>query len=210
MASWCILLLVFVVIGMGHCSSCGCDDPDIANAQTCELLFRLFEDALLSDGGNMYKLRKLLYPPTRAPPELANITYHLQFVTTSGISAELPNVSDELPSCLCPEAALNRTLLNTSAIFTLRYGWTVIGIYTYIHPALLNQLQVQLPFAIMRILSPHGIPFLWNGHNQLPSADIHLAVFTDNLTCLPGHSEVDGALKTLTSYVSDSLFISLH
>ena len=192
------ILLVFVIAG----SSYGYDDSDIANAQTsyaCERLFRLFEDALLSDGGNMYKLRHLLYPPTSAPPELANVTYHLQFTIANGGSTELPDSSGELPTC--PGTVTNRTL-NTSGIVSLRYGWTTIGIYTLIHPALLAQMQVQLPFEIMRLVTPHGIPSLWNGHNQLPSTSINL---TANLTCLPGDIELDGVLKTLTSYVSAAM-----
>ena len=205
MAGWYVLLFFFVVIGTGRCSSCRCDDPDIGNAQICESLFSLFEDALLSNESNTYKLRNLLYPSTTAPPELANITYHLQFTTTTGGSAELPSSSSELPSCLCPGGPSDRTLLNTSGIMTLRYGWTMIAIYNFIHPAILNQLQVQLPFKIMRLVVTDDIPFLWNGHiNQLPSTSLHLTISTDNLTCLPGHSEVDGVLKRLTSYVSGS------
>ena len=236
MAVWHVVLLVFVVvIGTGHCSSCGCDGPDIDNAQTCESLFGLFEDALLSDESNTYKLRNLLYPSTTAAPELANITYHIQFTnaeprtenlrslsyytahpelntatnhfrfmrtTVTGGSSEPHAASFSLPSCLCPGDASNRTLLNTSGTITLRYGWTNIGVYTFIHPALLNQLQLQLPFAIMRLVAPDRIPFLWNGYNRLPSTSLHLTISTDNFTCLPGLSEVDGALKRLTSYVS--------
>ena len=221
MASWLISLLVFVVvvIGRGRCNDsdiCGCDDPDnIANPQTCERLFRLFEDSLLSDGGNMYKLRKLLYPSIVPTPELANITYHIAFTTTDDVPApvvvdlrsyraplvsqgkRLPDSPGELSACLC-----NRKILNTSETFAFRYGWTTIGIYTVIHPALLNQFQVQLPFVIMRLVTPDYVPFLWNGHSQLPSTSIRLTISTDNLTCLPGDNEVDGALMTLTSYVS--------
>ena len=166
----------------------------------------------------MYKLRKLFYPSIVSTPELANITYHLVITNDNDVSAPvavnlslvegLPDSSDELPACFCPEAATNRKLLNSSGIFTLRYGWTTIGIYTVIHPALLNQFQVQLPFAIMRLVTPHYVPFLWNGYSQLPSASIRLNISTDNLTCLPEDCEVDGALMTLTSYVSISLCFS--
>ena len=168
----------------------------------------------------MYKLRKLFYPSIVSTPKLANITYHLVITNANDVPAplrnyraplvtlwkKLPDTSDdlfvqsdtsELSTCSC-----NRKILNTSEIFSLRYGWTTIGIYTVIHPALLNQLQVQLPFAIMRLFTPDYVPFLWNGHRQLPSASIRLNISTDNLTCLPGDSEVDGALMMLTSYVS--------
>ena len=209
-----IIVFVAVILGNGHCSqlddrNCGCDDPYIVNAQACERLFRTFEIALLSDGGNLFKLRKLFFPSISTPPELVNITYHLQFTTGNGGSAELPDSSGELPNCLCPGAS-NQTLFNTSRNVTLRYGWTNIGIYTFIHPVLLGLLQVQLPFAIMRLASHHNVPFLWNGHNQLPSASIHLTVSKENLTCLPVQSEVDGALKTLTSHVSQYFTGHVH
>ena len=210
-----LVVFVAVVLGNGLCSqlddrNCGCDDPYIANAQTCERLFRTFESALLSDEGNLFKLRKLFYPSTSTPPQLVNITYHLQFTTANGGSTELPDSSGELPRCLCLGAATNRTLLNTSGIVTVRYGWTTIGIYTLIHPVLLGQLQVQLPFAIMRLASRHNAPFLWNGHSHLPNASIHLTISNENLTCLPVQSEVYGALKTLTSYVSQYFTGHVH
>ena len=148
----------------------------------------------------MYSLRNLLYPSTTAPPELANITYHLQFTGGSADSS----------SRFCHGTASNRIFLSTNGIVTLRYGWTIIGIYTLIHPALLHQLQFQLPFKYQRQASPHGVPFLWNGYNQLPSTSIHLTISTDNLTCLPGDSEVDDVLKELTSYVSLSLHGYIH
>ena len=92
----------------------------------------------------------------------------------------------ELPDCSCPTGAacLNRTFLNTNAeLVTLRYGWTIAAIYTFIHPALLNQLQIQLPFALMRLTFPDKVPFLWNDYNQLPSTSVHLTISTDNLNC---------------------------
>ena len=169
----------------------------------------------------MYKLRNLLFPYNRAHPELAKITYHLVFTTGASGSRhvaedlqnyraplvsrayDLPDSSDELPTCLCPGAVTNSTLFNTSDVTCLTYGWTSIGIYTFIHPALLNQFQVQLPFAIMRRITFQDNPFLWNGlDKQLPRITIHLSVSTDNLTCFPGDSEVDRALKMLTSFVS--------
>ena len=217
MANWLISLLVFVVVAIerGRCNDsgvCGCDD-NIADTQTCvDRLFMNFECALLSNGSNMYKLRKLLYPSDRTHPELAKITYQLVFTTgTSGsrhVAEDLRNCraplvsrpsSGNVPSCLCPGAATKLTLLYTNGV---TYGWTTIGIYTLIHPAVLNLLQVQLPFAIMRLVTPHDGPFLWNGHNQLPNIRIQLTVSTDSLTCFPRDIEVDGALKTLTSFVS--------
>ena len=197
-----IILSVLVLVERGSCHGGVCEDPDTANAQTCETLLGLFENSLLSNGSNLYKLRKLFYPSTVAPPELVNITYYLRLTTTADESSSSPL---ELPACPCPPGAacLNRRFLNTSAeLVTLRYGWTTAGIYTLVHPALLNQLQIQLPFALMRLISPDRVSFLWNGYNQLPSTSVHLTISTDKFKCRPDLSQVDGAMKTLTSFVS--------
>ena len=98
---------------------------------------------------------------------------------------------------------------------TVRYGWTIVGLYTLIHPALLNQFQFPLPFFIMRIVSnvlnalelslenaARVSPFLWNGNSDLPSIEVILNIDTDILTCLPDFQQVDTTMKIITSLVS--------
>ena len=193
----CHFVAFFVVAffaDVGQGLHCDCNDINPADPVNCERLFRIFEDALLLDAGNMYKLRKLMYPSAVAPPELANITYHLQLGDES-----------DLPACPClhSEDASGMSMLLSDLNTTLRYGWTSIGLYTVIHPAVLNQLQPQLPFAIMRLFTPDlNTPFLWDGHSNLPYAELQLRMNMANLTCIPHVNEVDGALKTLTALVS--------
>ena len=206
MASWCIFIFV-IVIGTGRCITCDCVDPNVDNVQTCESLFNLFQEALLSDGGNIYKLRNLMYPSMVAPPELANITYLLKF--TDARSAKLPNTSGELPSCPEDVFGINGKCTSQNGTCTCRFGWTVIGIYALVPPALLARLQLQLPFFVMRFFLHDGIPFLWNGYNQLPSTTLNLTIHTDKLTCLSDLTKVDGALMRLTSYVSGSLGVCM-
>ena len=183
---------------MKFCQSRECG-PNSANGQACEILFRTFEDALLANGSNLYNLRRLFYPPSSQLPELANITYHVKLSSAaSGGSAELPYECNE---------SVDVSYLSDAGI---RYGWTTIGIYTFIHPALLNQLQVQLPFAIMKINMESNTtadPFLWDGYSLLPSADIHLNILSDNLTCPPPMSQVDEILRTVTSLVRSHIMI---
>ena len=170
-----------------------------ANSEGCETLFRAFEDALLANGSNLFNLRRLFYPPSSQLPELANITYYVKLGSVA-MSGELK----------CDES-VNLSYLDTG----VRYGWTTIGIYTFIHPALLNQLQVQLPFAIMKIYGEKdtltGIePFLWDGFSRLPSAEIYLNILSaENVTCAPPFSQVDEILRTITSLVRNHVLIKL-
>ena len=53
-------------------------------------------------------------------------------------------------SCSVDDTSDLTVSCNTTGTVALRYGWTSIGVYSYIHPALLNQLQIQLPFYVLR------------------------------------------------------------
>ena len=208
-SSWCaVFLLLYTNICFAIDSSCD-SSADTGNALMCESLFKTFENALLSNGSNLYKLKKLFHTN---PPELASIIYYLElesnWLNNSDIDDfEGSGTSGALPLCSCAGSSIfNRTMYmyDDNATIRLRYGWTTIGVYSAvgIHPALLNQLQIQLPFTIMRLIVTDGSPFLWDGHNQLPSTNLHLFIPTNNLSCIPCNSQLDGVMKTLTSLVS--------
>ena len=177
------------------CAKSTIDDLDYYTANDDEFFFRVFENALLSNGSNRYKLRRLF---NTEPPKLANITYELWFNNSN---------TRRLPICT---GTSNQTYINDNEIVELRYGWTSSGIYTLIHPAILNLLQIQLPFAIMRYAlkcctnaDVDRYPFLWNGiDSHLPSISLHLIISTHNLRCLPGDNQLEEVMKTLTTYVS--------
>ena len=205
---WCAVFLLFCTNACScfYIDDSTCDSPaDTRSALTCESLFKIFENALLSNGLNLYKLKKLFYTN---PPELANISYYLEFKNNNFVfnnSVADFGTSDELPLCSCAGASiLNQTInyMINNATIRLRYGWTTIDVYNFIHPALLNQLQIQLPFIIMKIATNGSFPFLWDGHNQLPSTNLHLFIPTNSLSCIPCYSQLDGVMKTLTSLVS--------
>lgn len=208
--SWCaVFLLLYTNSCFAIDSTCD-SSADTGNALMCESLFKTFENALLSNGSNLYKLKKLFHAN---PPELASISYYLEldsnWLNNSYIDDfEGSGSSGELPLCSCAGSSiLNQTIyMYDNATIRLRYGWTTISVYTVIHPALLNQLQIQLPFLIMRIATD-GVrfPFLWDGHNKLPSTNLHLFISTNSLSCIPCNSQLDGVMKTLTSLVSSNV-----
>ena len=196
---FCSLKLIsFVLLLVAVCCCCSeesgtCDDL-VDSDTNREELFKLFEHSLQAGSGNIYRIRNLLFPPIGVFPELARIMYNFKIINTTNESiSEL----DDKVDCSC-QANDTVSITNTT---TLQYGWTTIGLYNYIHPAMLNQLQPQLPFIMMRAIAPNNVPFLWDGCNDLPSITIDLSIPLDNLTCVPTMTEVDYALKILTSHV---------
>ena len=198
--AWCsCLVLVITTCVVGGDCACSCDDPGVVNAQVCGSIFSSFEKALINNESNLYKLRKLFYNSGADPPELVKITYYLQFTRNGSAVLTQDTITGDPSKCTCPE--VDRKFLNTSKMATLRYGWSNVGVYTLIHPAILNQLQIQLPFMLMRLVTDRR-PFLWNGYNYLPSTSIHLSIPVEDLLCLPDTNQLDGVIKTITSLVS--------
>ena len=191
--NWIQVLFLLCCITYSSCN-CSCDsDTATHDAQTCVDYFSIVESALLRNGSNIYKLRELLL---KDPRELLNVTFYLQFIN-NGSSNELP-----VCSCSADDTSDLAVFRNTTGTVALRYGWTSIGVYSYIHPALLNQLQIQLPLFILRTFVNNNHPFVWNGYNQLPSIHLYLSIPITDLTCLPYTDQLDGVIKRLTSLVS--------
>ena len=213
-STWCAVFLLFCTNSYFAIDSTCYSPADTRNALTCESLFKTFENALLSNGSNLYKLKKLFHTD---PPELARINYYLKFeynwlnnsdkIEGSGASGALPTFDTKLPLCLCAGSSILNQTVYSNATIQLRYGWTTIGVYTFIHPALLNQMQIQLPFTVLRGVTD-GFPFLWDGHNHLPNTNLHLFISTNGLSCIPCNSQLDGVMKTLTSLVSSTLMFT--
>ena len=143
---WIQVLFLLCCINYSYCN-CSCDsDTATHDVQTCVDYFNIVETALLSNGSNIFKLRELLL---KDPTELLNITYYLQFIVDT--PDEVSSTPNELPVCSCSadDTSNLNVFRNTTGTVILRYGWTSIGVYSYIHPALLNQLQIQLPLFII-------------------------------------------------------------
>ena len=187
-----ILMLLVCTVRAYSVRGCGCNNPDLANAPTCQILKTNFEEALISNEANLYTLRTIFFPSDAQRPELINVTYRLQFTST---------VTD-LQNCSCATTNGSREFIKPAQTLTVRYGWTIIGLYTLIHPALLNQIQFPIPLSVMSLVSADDVPFLWNGHLSLPAIKMDLNIDTDNLTCLPDSQQIDEIMKAITSLVS--------
>jgi hypothetical protein len=88
------------------------------------------------------------------------------------------------------------------------YGWTSSGVFTVVHPLVLNFMQMQLPFVLLRIFyevlgserGPEAQTFLWDGTYDLPTLHIHLHI--PSLPCIPSDDIFMSALKDFNSLVS--------
>ena len=143
--SWCAVLLLFctsICFAIDNASTCE-SSADTRNALMCESLFETLENSLLSNGSNLYKLKKLFYTD---PPELARISYYLKFQYNwlnkfddfdgSGTSGELPTSDTKLPLCSCAGSSiLNQTIyMYNNETIILRYGWAMHHWFVHFYP----------------------------------------------------------------------------
>ena len=89
------------------------------------------------------------------------------------------------------------------------YGWTSTGVYTVLHPMVLNMVQAQAPFVALRIVhlyilqdqrSPEADTFLWDGSYDLPTLNLNLHI-TD-LPCTPSQNILEYVLIDINTHVS--------
>ena len=180
-------------------SSLNCDDTDDLTTGICGQLSKDLERALVNDEGNLFRIRRAFFYSPTASTVLLKVIYNVTYAenVTSAIA------SKELSAC--SNQHLNSTVgLNQTSI-TL--GWTSSGVYTIFHPAVLSVLQVQSPFALLRIMhqtlpdqrSPEADSFFWDGSYDLPT--LYLNLHVTSLTCLPSQEVVISVLKDLNTMV---------
>ena len=194
-----IFFIIFLTLATSNLGSClVCDDPNDINTGTCALLSKDLERALVQDEGNLFRLRRLfLHSPTATPvllKVLYNVTYAENF--TNAVAAE------EVPNCFSP--TLNSSIELNQKNITL--GWTSSGVYVVFHPTVLSVMQVQSPFALLRIFhltldqrSPEADSFLWDGSYDLPTIQLNLHI--TSMLCIPSNSLFESLLTELNALV---------
>ena len=188
---FCIWLLASLYTqGMSVC------DDSVTNQvfeDVCYELFKQLEDALNADKGNSYRLRKAYFYAPNAHPVLMKVVYNITFAA---------NITSEIDYC---DDSSNIISFNKT---TLIYGWTSNGIFTVVHPLVLNFMQMQLPLVPLRIYyhileserGPEAQTFLWDGTYDLPTLQINLPIRT--LSCIPSEFIFESALRDFNSLVS--------
>lgn len=192
-------LFVILIFATSFLSTKGqCDDfeyrddysPEVA--PICFMLYEKFEESLVDEHLNLYKLRHVFFPNANAEPIVVVITYN---ITIHGIGIE---------RCTGININKNNTMLQNETHFTVRTNitWTSSLAFSVLHPQVIDQL---LPTSIYLLGPIRGSYFNFGDS----SADLllHLNIF---LSCNPLRSQVTGALKDLTTKVSSVKLAGLH
>ena len=195
-ASVLVASILATIFGLGVCV---CDQPSTSDPleDVCYQIFQRFEDALNEDKGNMYMLRQAFFYAPNARPVLMKVIYNVFFAANNALAHELDYCGETLRN--------NKTLsLNDTAVVL---GWTSSGIFTVVHPLVINFMQMQLPFVLLRIFytvlesdrGPEAQTFLWDGTYELPNLHINLTI--SNLPCIPSEHTFMSALNDFNSMV---------
>ena len=190
------VLLTAVLVASGSALCDTSDDDELDVLQACTQVYEALEEALISDKGSLYRLRKTFFPSPSANVVLQRVKYYITFA---------PDETDLNGTCSMTNE--NSTLINTTATLEYTYGWSQTGIFTVLHPLALNLFQLQLPFVLMRLTNliadttydPEVNTFLWDGTSNLPT--VHLYLHINKLNCTPSNDVFNSSLRELTSTV---------
>ena len=191
-----VLLTVITCLCLFAKGSCfACND---LNSRTCAQLSKELERAFVTDEGNLFRLRGVFRNSPTAAPVLLKVLYNITFAEnfTDSVAAE------EVPNCYSP--TLNSSIELTQRNITL--GWTSSGVYVVFHPTLLSMMQIQSPFALLRIFhltlnqrSPEADSFLWDGSYDLPTVQLNL--YITSLSCVPSYDVFESLLIEMNTLV---------
>ena len=193
-----LLLIITLPLGTLEQNSCACKKPD--DWQTANICYEVFNElsrALLSNKANLYRMKQAFFYAPSADPVLVQVNYTISYGDNI--------TEDQLQYC---ESVTNETAIITNQSEII-LGWTSRGVYYVVSPSLLNNMQMVLPYAILRFInqrlrSTYGSPevdtFLWDGSYELPTLRINLTI--TSLPCIPSVEVFNCTLKELNAYVS--------
>ena len=145
-----------------------------------------------------------MHSPTAAPV-LLKVLYNVTFAENFTLAV----AAEEIPNCFSP--TLNSSIELNQRNITL--GWTSSGVYVVFHPTVLSVMQVQSPFALLRIFhftldqrSPETDSFLWDGSYDLPT--VHINLHITSMLCVPSDDRFESVLAELNALVSIMYYAS--
>ena len=184
-----------------------CDDPVELTTGTCAKLLTNLEKALLQDEGNLFRLRRAFFHSPTANPVLLKVVYNITY------AENIITAFDKNETQLCSMSAANSSIELQQQNVTL--GWTSTGVYVVFHPTVLNMMQIQLPFSILRIVhaimhqqSPEADTFLWDGLYDLPT--LHINIHIASLPCIPSQDLFESVLMDFNTLVSVKLMYIIY
>ena len=192
---WYLLVVVLTgAINLGACLIC--DDPSEISTGTCAKILNDLESALLQDEGNLSRMRRAFFHSPTADPVLLKVVYNISYAKNITLTA----------NAVCSISTMNSTIELKQMNIT--YGWTSSGVFTVFHPTILNMMQAQTPFVVLRIVhktlnqrSPEADTFLWDGSYDLPT--LHLNMHIASLTCVPSQDLFVSVLMDFNTLVRE-------
>ena len=189
-----VALLVFFISALTHVRSdhhyqifCNISQPE---KDDCLTLFEAFRDGIFRQRDNLFRLDLVFNPASGITPVLVRAVYNMNL---TGI--------DE-----CTE--VNQTVV---------LGWTSQSLYRYFHAAVINEVRLQLPYAVLQLLehymhSLEGEPFvedyLWIGSDESKLPEVRLSINADfsdgrytSLSKCPSNETLQKALGEITHWV---------
>ena len=180
---------LYMLVGFAYCSQCDISQP----GQNCLTLWTAFQGSLLNQSSNLLRLDLMFNQPSRLTPTVVKVIYNYSITG--------------LDDC-------NSTCVDSNCSVVL--GWTAKSFYIYFHVSMINQLQFQLPFLIIKYFEdrelreePDVNDYLWDGYDQTSLPELYLTLnvtFTQENNTLknkcPSNDDITNALGELNHWVS--------
>ena len=179
---------LYMLAGFAYCPRCDISQP----GQNCLTLWMAFQDSLLNQSSNLLRLDLMFNQPSRLTPTVVKVIYNYSITG--------------LDNC-------NSTCVDNNCSVVL--GWTAKSFYIYFHVSMINQLQFQLPFLIIKYFEgselreePDVNDYLWVGDDQTSLPELYLTLdvtFTpenNTLDGCPSNEDITNALGELNHWVS--------
>ena len=170
------------------CFRCDVSHPE----KNCLTLWTAFQNSLLSQHNNLLRIDLMFNQPSQLTPTVVKVIFNYSIAG--------------LDDC-------NSTCVDSNCSVVL--GWTAKSLYIYFHASLINQLQFQAPFLIIKSLEgselreePDVDDYLWVGYDQTSLPELYLTLdvtFTpenNTLNGCPSNEDITNALGELNHWVS--------
>ena len=125
-----IFLLFLILIGYGHsqCEVLGTERNDATDIHHCHQMYRIFEEALLSNKDNLYTLQEVFFSSEHQSPSMLTVNYHLKTP-----DMEISNISAPII-------------------------WSSSNLFVYVHPVLFTVCEPALAVLFFQLINAQVLP----------------------------------------------------
>ena len=82
------MVVVLLLIHRSFTQNDTCATEQSAGGQLCSELFQIFQAALVGSDANLFNLRKMFFPSSKASPVLLNVSYTIKFGDITNIPCQ--------------------------------------------------------------------------------------------------------------------------